>query len=187
MTNELTKPEDDGFSGSLSNSKRRGTFVNWADATGWRDRDGLEPPSPVLVVAIDEALQRWANKVPTLITDKPLPDPASLNEQIPAREWEIGLDGQPVPPWKHVVIVLLVNIATGGIYKYVAPTAGAHIAVDLLKELGDHHASSTRVARSAGGEPHQGADEDEVWTEDAAAFRDRRLEDAGRGRQCYSG
>lgn len=132
MSNDLTS-YDDGFSGSLG-SNRRGTYLRWTDTLHWQDRDGMKPPSPLLVGAIDEALQRWTNKVPTMLTDKPLPDPAELNAQIPITEWERGIDNQPVPPWKHIVIVILADPDTGSLYKYVSPTVGSHIAFDLLKE-----------------------------------------------------
>jgi hypothetical protein len=132
MSNDLTA-YDDGFSGTLG-SNRRGTYLRWNDSLHWQDRDGSKPPSPLLVGAVDEALQRWANKVPTLLTDKPLPDADDINAQIPTTEWERGIDNQPVPPWKHVVIVILADPGTGSLYKYVSPTAGAHIAFDLLKE-----------------------------------------------------
>jgi hypothetical protein len=46
-------------------------FLKWTDNDGWIDRDGLPPPKPLLVVAIDEALQKWKNNKPELIRDKP--------------------------------------------------------------------------------------------------------------------
>src|SRR6478735_1507863 len=134
MTNALTNPnsEDDGFSGSLT-SNRRGVYINWTDARRWRDRDDLTPPNPLLVGAVDEALQSWENKVPKLITAKPLPDPDELNSKIPVEQWPDGINGKD-KPWKHVIIVLFADPATGALYKFVSPTTGAHIAFDLLKE-----------------------------------------------------
>lgn len=43
-------------------------------------------------------------------------------------------DGTPRKPWAHIVIVCLVDLGTGVIYKYTAPTIGAHIAYDALVE-----------------------------------------------------
>jgi hypothetical protein len=137
MTTELTprEPEaigDDGFHGSL-NSSRSNNYLKWTAAEHWIDRDGITPPSPLLVFAVDEALRMWKANRPTIIRDKPLPDLEQLNAAIPQSEWEHGKDG-PRKPWEHIVIVRLVNFGTGEIYKYEAATIGAHIAYDVLKE-----------------------------------------------------
>jgi hypothetical protein len=137
MTTELTPHEpgaidDDGFHGSL-NSSRSNNYLKWTAAADWIDRDGITPPSPLLVFAVDEALRMWKDNRPTIIRDKPLPDLEQLNAAIPQSEWEIGKDG-PRKPWEHIVIVRLVNFGTGEIYKYEAATIGAHIAYDALKE-----------------------------------------------------
>jgi hypothetical protein len=137
MTNELTphEPElidDDGFHGSL-NSSRGYNYLKWTAAAHWVDRDGITPPSPLLVYAVDEALRMWKANKPTIISDKPLPDLEQLNAAIPQSEWE-QRDGQLRKPWEHIVIVKLVNFGTGERYKYEAATVGAHIAYDVLKE-----------------------------------------------------
>jgi hypothetical protein len=139
MANDLTPHEpmaaDDGFHGSLNSGRLlKGSYLKWTDADHWIDRDGLTPPSPLLVVAIDEALQRWKDNKADVIRDKPLPNPEQLNSAIPQSEWERGIDGQLRKPWAHVVIVYLVNLGTGEFYTYTAPTTGAHIAYDALKE-----------------------------------------------------
>jgi hypothetical protein len=138
MTNNLTPYEpagDDGFTGSLNTGRmNRGSYLKWTDADHWVDRDGLSPPSPLLVIAISEVLQRWKDGKAEVINDKPLPDPEQLNASIPVAEWERGLDNQPRKPWSRVVVVYLVNLATGELYTYAAPTAGARIAFDALKE-----------------------------------------------------
>jgi hypothetical protein len=141
MSNDVTKthePEpdqDDGFSGSLASGRLiKGTLARWTDSTHWVDRDGLALPSPLLVVAINEVLQMWKGGKATVIPDKPLPVPDELNAAIPVREWEIGPDEKPRPPWQHVIVVYFVDLATGAFYTYAAPTVGAHIAYDALKE-----------------------------------------------------
>jgi hypothetical protein len=140
MSNDLTPREpggidDDGFHGSPNSGRLlKGSYLKWTDANHWIDRDGLAPPSPLLVIAIDEALQRWKDNKADVIRDKPLPDPEELNSTIPTSEWERGNDGQLRKPWAHVVIVYLVNPTTGEIYTYTAPTIGAHIAYDTLNE-----------------------------------------------------
>lgn len=137
MTGNITPhdqaPDDDGFGGPFSRSAR-GAFLRWDADQGWRDRDGLAPPSPLLAFAVDEILQRWTDKKPETISDKPLPDPDELNAAIPVSEWEIGLDKKPRSPWAHVARVRLVHPGTGEIFIYGSPTVGGHIAVDALKE-----------------------------------------------------
>src|SRR5262245_56568828 len=95
IMNDLVKHEpellddDDGFGGSLTGGRLvKGSLLRWKDTDGWFDRDGITPPSPLLVVAITDALQRWKDKKPEVITDKPLPDPDGLNAAIPGSEWE---------------------------------------------------------------------------------------------------
>jgi hypothetical protein len=139
MSNDLTprEPEiaDDGFSGSLISGRlNKGTFCKWTDTSGWTDRDGLKLPSPSLVVAIDEALQKWKDNKPEVIRDKPLPNPNDLNAAIPQTEWERGKDGKIREPWAHIVIVYLVNPMTGEFYTFSTPNIGAHVAFELLKE-----------------------------------------------------
>jgi hypothetical protein len=140
MTKDLTtyepKAEDtDGFYGSPNSGRLlKGTLIKWADTTHWVDRDGLTPPSPLLVVAINEILQRWKDGKAEIINEKPLPDPARLNSTIPIAEWERGIDNTPRPPWAHVVVVYFVSLATGEFFTHASATTGAHIAYDALKE-----------------------------------------------------
>jgi hypothetical protein len=135
--NELTRYEDDdGFSRSLRADDRllKGQHARWTDSKGWHDRDGLPIPSPLLVVGVTTALQSWKDKVPTVIVDKPLPDPDELNAAIPQSEWEVGLDGKPRPPWQTVCVVYMVDENTGQTYTAVNSTTGWRIAFEALSE-----------------------------------------------------
>jgi hypothetical protein len=128
---------DDGFSDSpLSRVIRN--YLRWTEQTHWTDRDGIPPPSPMLVTGISEAVRRWRTvdgiKKPEDITAKPLPDPEELNRTTPQSEWERQLDGKMSAGWAHTVFVYLVNLATGARYTFSSNTAGAHIAWDLLRE-----------------------------------------------------
>jgi hypothetical protein len=140
MANEIANIEDDGddgFSGALTAGRLiKGTLLRWNDNAKWTDRDGMAPPSPMLVVAINEALQKWQGKKPIkTITTKPLPDVDALNESVPSSLWEPGLNGGASrPPWVHQVLVYLVHLRTGEFFTYVNGTVGAHIAFDHLKE-----------------------------------------------------
>lgn len=103
---------DDGFSGSLNSGRpTKGSIIRWSESQHWLDRDDLAPPSPLLVIAIDEALQRWRDNKPEVIRDKPLPDPDDLNSAIPVAEWEMDLTGQPRKPWAHVTVVYFIDPA----------------------------------------------------------------------------
>jgi hypothetical protein len=135
--NQITKvdDDDDGFGGSIANSRFiRGQILRWSDTGGWSDRDGLQPPEELLVLACHEGLQRWKGKKAESITTKPLPDPKELNASIPMAEWEPGRDGKPRPPWAHVAIVYLIDVGTAGLFTYLNSTIGAHIAWDVLRE-----------------------------------------------------
>src|SRR5262245_17164642 len=123
MSNELTKRQpsfgesnyDDGF--SESSSVARSSFLRWTEQLHWIDRDGMPPPSPMLVHGIGESVRRWKTidgiKKPEDITTKPLPDPEQLNRTTPQSEHERQLDGSVGAGWKHEVFVYLVNLATG--------------------------------------------------------------------------
>jgi hypothetical protein len=99
IEHEPSPIEDDGFHGSSSSDRLlKGMFVNWTDTAHWLDRDKLTPPSPLLVFAINTALQMWKGGKVDVLTDKPLPDPDALNATIPQSEWELGIDGKSRPP-----------------------------------------------------------------------------------------
>jgi hypothetical protein len=147
MTNELAKRQpgfgerdyDDGFSDAPSTAQQmRSSFLRWTEQLHWIDRDGMTPPSPMLVHGVGESVRRWRTidgiKQPEDITTKPLPDPEELNRTTPRSEWERQLDGNVGAGWKHEVFVYLVNLGTGARFVYSNNTAGAHIAWDLLRE-----------------------------------------------------
>jgi hypothetical protein len=136
MTNDLAKSglADDGFSGGIDPHSMSFNYLKWSAANGWTDRDGVKPPSPLLVFSIDTAMRRWQNQQPTIDYTKPLPDCDELNGKIPISEWERGLDGLPQKPWKPIVIIRFISLATGELYRYEADTTGAHVAFSKLKE-----------------------------------------------------
>jgi hypothetical protein len=85
MSNNLTAYEpgpedDDGFMVRLTPAAcSRAAIWKWTDAAHWVDRDGLTPPSPLLVVAINEVLQKWKDNKVEVIRDNisPCPSPNS--------------------------------------------------------------------------------------------------------------
>jgi hypothetical protein len=135
--NEVTFDNyDDGFDRSAANDRLlRGTLIRWTDTHKWVDRDGMPPPEILIVIAVDEALQKWEGKKPVeVIRDKPLPDVNTLNEATDKNTWEIGLDNKPKPPWVHSYLVYLLDPATATTYTYVNSTFGAKLAYDILYE-----------------------------------------------------
>jgi len=147
MANNLAKRQpsfgdsnyDGGFSdASSSEQTMRSSYLRWTEQLHWIDRDGMPPPSPLLVHGVDESVRRWRTidgiKQPQDIWTKPLPDPEELNRTTPQSEWERQLDGSVGAGWKHEVFVYLVNLATGERYTYSNSTSGAHMAWDLLRE-----------------------------------------------------
>src|SRR5947207_454092 len=111
--NETNVPAivDDGFDNDQENNRLiRGGIVRCVDGN-WTDSDGNPVPSHSRMIAwaTTDALQRWNNKVPveTIMKEpgKPLPDVDELNDAIPQKEWEKGIDGKPRPPWGRQVVV----------------------------------------------------------------------------------
>jgi hypothetical protein len=135
--------DDDGFNGG-SGRPARGSYLTWN--LEWRDSDGLPPPSPLVVIKIDEIVRRWRDHKPEDITAKPLPDVDDLNSSVPVSEWELGVDKKPRPPYEHTVVVRLVNPATGSLYTYASATVGGHIAYEDLQQ-------SVKVMRMLKGAP----------------------------------
>jgi hypothetical protein len=115
MSEVTVYEDDDGFGRPDVNDRLlRGTLIRWTDNNKWLDRDGLPPPETMIVIAVDEALQKWQGKKPVeVIRDKPLPDVSTLNEATDKNTWEIGLDNKPKPPWVHSYLVYLLDPANG--------------------------------------------------------------------------
>lgn len=74
VTEYVVSIEDGGPRGSLNSGRvLKGTLLQWTDNARWLDRDGLVPPQPLLVITINEILQKWKNSKPEVIINKPLP------------------------------------------------------------------------------------------------------------------
>jgi hypothetical protein len=116
----------------------QGTMLKSVDGR-WRDRDGLEPPSELLVVGTTRAHQCWGRDRDLLDTileqpGEPLPDVDALNAQIPREEWGVGLDGQPRPPWQLNYVVYLIDPVSAGVFTFINSTVGARIAWEKLTD-----------------------------------------------------
>jgi hypothetical protein len=174
---------DDGFDRSAANDRLlRGTLIGWTDTNKWADRDGMPPPETMIVIGVDEALQRWqCKKLVEVIRDKPLPNVNTLNEATDKSTWEIGLDNKPKAPWVHSFLVYLLDPATAATYTYVNSTYGAKLAYDILRERGHHHAFAAWCPRRAVGQARRTAVPNELRSTQAAGVHHRQLADDRRG------
>jgi hypothetical protein len=88
----------------------------------------------LLALSTAKAIQRWQNKEPETIVDSGtgLPDVDELNATIPRTQWELGLDGQPRPPWQREYAVYLLDVSDASIYTFANGTVGARIAWERL-------------------------------------------------------
>ena len=95
-------------------------------------------PPDIALVAIDvtTAWVKWWEKRPVEhhITQlgQQHPDRDDLPDQNKA-EWEIGLDGQPVDPWKNTRYLRLIDPLTGADYTFVTDSIGGRRGVSDLK------------------------------------------------------
>jgi hypothetical protein len=185
MSNNVTTYEsapghNDGFTGSLNSGRVGNRFLRWTDSQHWLDRDGVTPPSPVLVVAVNETVRRWKDGRAEDISDRPLPDPELLNASIPESDWEKGRDGKPRPPYAHTVHVKLVNLATGEVLHLLSGYHRCAHRLGSFTRSGDHNAGAARHEMHAPGQSRRAADEDEFRPQAEAELRDHRVEDSGR-------
>jgi hypothetical protein len=146
MTNDSNQANlpvvGDGFDSVSDGNEQRiiqGSIIRCVDGE-WTDGDGVPfpPETQLLVLATAMALQHWKDKKPveTILKTpgQPLPDLDALNKKIPKKEWEIGLDGTPRPPWGRQHIMYLLNPHDAALHTFINGTVGAAIAVDRLRD-----------------------------------------------------
>jgi hypothetical protein len=128
---------DDGFDETDNNVRIiQGDFIKCVDGA-WSNRDGLPAPEePLLVLSTLIVAQHWSNQKPieTLVKSKrkPLPNVDELNALIPRDVWEVGLDGEPKPPWQRQRVVYFLHEASAARFTYANGTVGANIAIEEL-------------------------------------------------------
>jgi hypothetical protein len=115
----------------------QGTLIKCIDGV-WTTKEGEPPPTKLLAMTTITILQRWEDERPveTIIKtpNEPLPSVDELNKKIPQKKWELGIDGEPRPPWQKQWIVYLMDPATASKYTFASGTIGARIAVSNLKD-----------------------------------------------------
>jgi hypothetical protein len=123
--------EDDAYSDRLLQGGR----AKWVDKI-WT-LDGAPPREDERFFVADTgfALQRWIDGLPEVITERPLPNVAVLNDAIPRDEWPISkFTGQPEAPWKIVAFVYLLRTHDAARYTHINSTWGTRLCVRSIRE-----------------------------------------------------
>jgi hypothetical protein len=91
-----------------------------------------------LATATATALQHWQGGLPVetilKVAGQQFPDVNKLNEAIPQKKWEKGIDDQSRPPWVKVEIVYLLDPKTASLFTHINSTVGTSIAVRHLRD-----------------------------------------------------
>jgi hypothetical protein len=139
-TNLPTVISDDGFGGAnINEGLIQGEILRCVDGR-WSLKDDTELPlgTRLVVLATTEAVQRWEDQLPaeTIVKQpgQPLPDINELNEAIPQKKWEKGLDGKPRAPWVKQHVAYLIDPVDASTYTFIKSTTGARIAVERLRD-----------------------------------------------------
>jgi hypothetical protein len=144
MSNDVvTYESDDGFNdvdhgGRLIQGSR--LKFNAAASPQWQRSDGGVLAKTYMPGGTLSVIQRWKNQQPvqgeTYIKapGNPLPDIDGLNSNVPAEEWELGIDGKPKPPYQRQDVLYLVNPQTAERFTYATGTYGGAKAIRELKD-----------------------------------------------------
>ena len=154
MSNDLTKkdPTDiDGFAGwnddvegderPQGDSVIQGSLLKFTNNATWVDRDGIELPKELELVAVEVArvVQKWTpdNQPdgPPLILepDQKFPDIEEMNDKAPRDEWGLTPDKQPRGPYQAQHVLYLFDLKTMDKYTFPTSTVGGRIAVRELR------------------------------------------------------
>jgi hypothetical protein len=129
-------PQGDGWNDAEHDDRViQGTLLKCVD--GKWSAGGEPAPEKLMAVSTITVMQLWKGKKPvqTLIKQpgQPWPKLDDLNAEIPEGEWEVGLDGEPRPPWQKQFIIYLLEPESAATFTYANGTAGARQAVSDLK------------------------------------------------------
>jgi hypothetical protein len=111
----------------------KGSLAKWSAEEGWHDRDGVDLPSPMIVIGTQHVVQRFKDKKLVNTILPPLPDLDELNNAVPRDEWELDLNGKPRPPYALFHVAYLLNPIDASLYTCINASVGTGIAVDRLE------------------------------------------------------
>ena len=117
----------------------KGSIVKLDGAYHWvADNNPIPADAQFIVTGMKQAAQHWKDQTPietiVLGPDRPFVDIDALNDAIPQKEWDDGLDGNPRPPWQMNYVVNLLNPADASMLTVINSTTGMRIALERLGE-----------------------------------------------------
>jgi hypothetical protein len=138
MTKNVVPADYDSWNDVESSDRViQGTLLKCIEGV-WTVKGGAQAPKQLLALTTATVLQLWKNKEPVHTIMKrpgqPWPSLDELNAEIPQEDWEIGLNGNPRPPWQRNFCVYLLDPETGEQFTYANGTYGAIEAVDALRK-----------------------------------------------------
>jgi hypothetical protein len=142
-TTNLPSKIDDGFNDNPAPDRVIvGVMTRCVDGVWTGDGVPIPAGTRLLALATTMVLQLWQDELPVeTIRLKPGETHATLadlrdgfNSKIDRATWEIGMDGQPRPPWVLSFIVYMLNPTTAEKFTYVNSTVGARLAIADLKD-----------------------------------------------------
>ena len=141
QTYDVPTVATDGFDDTDGGDQRliQGMIMKCVDGD-WSDREGTKYSlgTEMMALSTAEALQQWRDQkvvdVIVKVPGQPLPSLDELNDTIPQKTWEKGIDGKPRPPWQHVYIIYLLRPTDASVFTLINSTKGTQICYDRLKD-----------------------------------------------------
>jgi hypothetical protein len=162
VNNQLTVPTDDGWNDAATEAGERiirGTILRFADWRWTAGKEGTPIDTAATLVAMATAAMwvRWEDGRPAeYIVRQPghkLPEREELGFDNPD-QWEPGVDGNPVDPWRNTRLVYLVDPRTAAAFTFSTSSFRGRRAVS---DLGDQIARMRLVHPDAVPEVELGA------------------------------
>jgi hypothetical protein len=110
-----------------------GTALKFVD--GKWTADGVDMNgTKLLALHHVQAVQHWCNQKCETIIEYPgeARDLDAMNAAIPKEQWEVGLNGEPRPPWERVRALYLLDERDASLYTHASGTVGTRIAHERL-------------------------------------------------------
>jgi hypothetical protein len=128
MVNSVIVPPDNGGFSDPSLLAENTIRAAWTAENGWRDADGQELPSGLVIIGRRRGVRRWqAHELVAEYVDEPLPNVDELNAKIPEKDWELGLDGKKQKPFAMWFAVYLLEPTAATVYAWLSNSTGGSI------------------------------------------------------------